>query len=159
MARATHQRLGGYIRGQAAVALVMSLLQGLAFALLGMPYAWLLGLVAGLSNIVPYSPYLTALPPALILATLDGGRSGHLLTIALVFIAVQKVEGFYLTPVWVGRASRLHPLEVLLALTAFGFWFGVLGLVFAVPLAVTLKVALEEVLVDYKAHPWFGNEA
>lgn len=157
IAAAIHQRLGGYIRGQAAVAAAMSLLQGLAFAILGVPYAWLLGLVAGLSNVVPYSPYFTALPPALILAYLDGGRGGHLLVIAAVFIAVQKVEGFYFTPVWVGRASRLHPLEVLLALTAFGFWFGVLGLVFAVPLAVVLKVVLEEVLADYRAHSWFGD--
>ncbi|MDP1831286.1 MAG: AI-2E family transporter [Geothrix sp.] len=159
MASAIHQRLGGYIRGQAAVAATMGLLQGLAFTILGVPYAWLLGLVAGISNVVPYSPYLTALPPALLLAYLDGGRGGHLLAIAAVFIAVQKVESFYFTPVWVGRASRLHPLEVLLALTAFGFWFGVLGLVFAVPLAVVLKVVLEEVLADYKAHPWFGDAA
>jgi len=157
MAAAIHQRLGGYIRGQAAVAAAMGVLQGLAFATLGVPYAWLLGLVAGLSNVVPYSPYLTALPPALVLAYLNGGSRGHLLAIAVVFFVVQKAEGFYFTPVWVGRASRLQPLEVLLALTAFGFWFGVLGLIFAVPLAVVLKVLLEEVLLDYKAHPWFGE--
>ena len=159
MAGAIHQRLGGYIRGQLAVAAAMALLQGLAFTILGVPYAWLLGLAAGASNVVPYSPYLTALPPALVLAFLDGGRTGHLLTVALVFIVVQKAEAFYFTPVWVGRASRLHPLEVLLALTAFGFWFGVLGLIFAVPLAVVLKVVGEELLTDYRAHPWFGEEA
>lgn len=159
MTGAIHQRLGGYIRGQAAVAAAMALLQGLAFTILGVPYAWLVGLVAGVSNVVPYSPYLTALPPALVLAYLDGGRAAHLLTIAAVFIAVQKTEAFYFTPVWVGRASRLHPLEVLLALTAFGFWFGMLGLIFAVPLAVVLKVVAEELLADYRAHPWFGEEA
>lgn len=159
MAGAIHQRLGGYIRGQAAVAAAMALFQGLAFTVLGVPYAWLLGLVAGVSNVVPYSPYLTALPPALVLAYLDGGRTAHLVTVALVFLAVQKTEAFYFTPVWVGRASRLHPLEVLLALTAFGFWFGVLGLVFAVPLAVVLKVVAEELLADYRAHPWFGEGA
>lgn len=157
MTAAIHQRLGGYIRGQAAVAAAMSVLQGVAFAILGVPYAWLLGLIAGLSNVVPYSPYITALPPALVLAYLNGGTRGYLLAIATVFIVVQKAEGFYFTPVWVGRASRLHPLEVLLALTAFGFWFGVLGLIFAVPLAVVLKVLLEEMLLDYKAHPWFGE--
>ncbi|WP_306589966.1 AI-2E family transporter [Geothrix sp. 21YS21S-4] len=158
MAKGIHQRLGGYIRGQAAVAAAMAVLQALGFAILGVPYAWLLGLVAGISNVVPYSPYFTALPPALILAYLDGGRGGHLAAVAATFIAVQKAEAFYFTPVWVGRASRLHPLEVLLALTAFGFWFGVLGLIFAVPLAVILKVLLEEILADYRAHPWFGEE-
>ena len=157
MAAAIHERLGGYIRGQAAVATVMTLLQGAALALLGVPSPWLVGLGAGLATVVPYAAYFTALPAALALAALEGGAASHLAVIALVFVAVQKAEGFYFTPVWVGRASRLHPLEVLLALTAFGFWFGLLGLVFAVPLAVVLKVALEELLADYRTHPWFGE--
>ena len=150
-----HNRLGGYVRGQMAVALAMSLLQGLALTLLGVPWAWLLGLVAGFSNFIPYTPYLTALPPALILAYLDGGRSGYLGAIALTFTLVQKVEALYLTPVWVGRASGLHPLEVLLALVAFGHWFGLLGLLFAVPLMIVAKVAWHALLKDYKASDWF----
>ena len=150
-----HNRLGGYIRGQLAVALVMSLLQGLALALLGVPWAWLLGFVAGFSNVIPYTPYLTALVPALILAYLDGGRSGYLGAVALTFTAVQKVEALYLTPVWVGRASGLHPLEVLLALVAFGHWFGLLGLLFAVPLMIVAKVAWRALLRDYRESAWF----
>lgn len=150
-----HRRLGGYVRGQVAVALVMSLLQGLALTLLGVPWGWLLGLLAGFSNFIPYSPYLTALPPALILAYLDGGRSGYLGAITLTFTLVQKVEALYLTPVWVGRASGLHPLEVLLALVAFGHWFGVLGLLFAVPLMIVAKVAWHALLQDYRASDWF----
>ena len=76
-----------------------------------------------------------------------------------MFTAVQKPEALYFTPVWVGRASRLHPLEVLLGPPGFGFAFGLLGLIFAVPLAVVLKVVAEELLADYRAHPWFGEEA
>jgi predicted PurR-regulated permease PerM len=151
-------RLGGYIRGQIAVAAVMSLLQGAAFWALGVPYAWVLGLVAGAFNLIPYSPYLVALVPALILTGIEGGGAGRILLVAAVFTAVQKVEALYLTPVWVGRASKLHPLEVLLALIAFGHWFGVLGLLFAVPLMVCVKVALEGVLEDYRQHPWFQEE-
>ncbi|HET8716064.1 MAG TPA: AI-2E family transporter [Holophagaceae bacterium] len=155
MLAAIHARLGGYIRGQLAVALVMSALQGLALALLGVPYAGLLGLLAGFATFIPYSPYVTALPVALLLAFLEGGRGGALLLLALVFVAVQKVEALYLTPVWVGRASKLHPLEVLLALIVFGTWFGVLGLAFAVPLMVVAKVAWEDLLEDYQASPWY----
>ncbi|MBS1785241.1 MAG: AI-2E family transporter [Acidobacteria bacterium] len=159
MMSAIHARLGGYIRGQLAVAVVMSLLQWLVFALLGVPYAALLGIIAGFSTFIPYSPYLTALPPALVLAYLEGGRGGRLLLIALVFIAVQKVEALYLTPVWVGRASKLHPLEVLLALVVFGTWFGILGLAFAVPLMVVAKVVWEDLLADYQTSPWFTKDA
>ena len=158
MMGAIHARLGGYIRGQLAVAVVMSALQWIVFAALGVPYPALLGLIAGFSTFIPYSPYLTALPPALVLAYLEGGRGGRLLLIAVIFIAVQKVEALYLTPVWVGRASKLHPLEVLLALVVFGTWFGILGLAFAVPLMVVAKVAWEDLMADYQASLWYMRD-
>ncbi|MBP1626235.1 MAG: hypothetical protein H6Q00_710 [Holophagaceae bacterium] len=150
-----HTRLGGYIRGQLAVAVVMSFLQGLAFQIQGVPYAWLLGLIAGFSNLVPYSPYVTALPAALLLTATLGAGWGKLLAVLLAFVVVQKVEALYLTPVWVGRASRLHPLEVLLAVLTFGFAFGLVGLIFAVPLMIVLKVSFEHLLTHYRDHTWF----
>lgn len=148
-------RLGGYIRGQLGVSAVMSLLQAVGFAAVGVPYAWLLGLVAGCSNVVPYSPYITALPAALVVAAADGAGASRLLAVAVVFTLVQKVEALYLTPVWVGRASGLHPLEVLLGILCFGFVFGFPGLVFAVPLTIVLKVAGKAALKAYTSHPWF----
>ena len=153
-----NRRLGGYIRGQLAVSLVMSFLQGLAFQIMGVPFAWLMGLVAGFSNVVPYSPYFTALPPALLFLALDGGSGARLLALALVFTVVQKSETLYFTPVWVGRASGLHPLEVLLAILCFGYAFGVLGLIFAVPLMIILKTGGRIALERYRAHPWFTAE-
>jgi predicted PurR-regulated permease PerM len=153
-----HVRLGGYIRGQLAVALVMTLLQGLAFQILGLPYPWLLGLVAGFSNVVPYSPYLTALCPALLMTGLGGAAWTRVLLVAGVFTLVQKTETLYFTPVWVGRASKLHPLEVLLALMIFGFAFGLVGLIFAIPLMIVSKVLLEVLVADYKAHPWYRGD-
>ena len=153
-----NRRMGGYIRGQLAVTLVMALLQGLGFQLVGVPYAWLLGLLAGVSNVIPYSPYITALPLALLFSALDGAGLGHLLVLILVFEGVQKVEGFYLTPVWVGRASGLHPLEVLLGIFCFGFTFGLLGLIFAVPLMIVAKALFRVLVGHYKASPWFTGE-
>jgi len=156
LAAEINNRLGGYIRGQLSVAIVMSLLQGLGFQLLGVPYPWVLGLLAGITNVVPYSPYITALPLALMFSALDGSGWAHLLLVILVFELVQKAEAFYFTPVWVGRASGLHPLEVLLAMFCFGYAFGVFGLIFAVPLMIVVK-ALGRVLVDnYKSQPWFN---
>ncbi len=155
MASEIHERLGGFIRGQIAVALTMSVLQGLALTILGVPYGWILGILAGLFTVIPYSSYLVGLAPALVLEMLQGATGARLGAVALTFAAVQAIEGLYLTPVWVGRASRLHPLEVLLALVAFGHWFGLLGLLFAVPLMVTVKVVFRVLLDDYRQHPWF----
>lgn len=153
-----NERLGGYIRGELALAVVMALLHGTALRLLGVPHAWILGWIAGFSNVVPYSPYLTALAPALILVGLEGGGWTRILGVAIVFLLVQKIEAFYLTPVWVGRASKLHPLEVLLGVLCFGFAFGILGLIFAIPLMIVLKVLSEVFLADYVANPWFKGE-
>ncbi len=158
MAAEIHRRLGGYIRGQVGVALAMSLLQGIGLAVMGVPYAWLLGLVAGFSNFVPYSPYITALPPALLLLGLGGASPLKLVVAVVVFAGIQKAEALYFTPVWVGRSSSLHPLEVLLAVLAFGFAFGLLGLVFAVPLMIVVKVAFEELRKDYQDLTWFRGE-
>lgn len=158
MAAEIHRRLGGYIRGQMGVALAMSVLQGIGLAVMGVPYAWLLGLVAGLSNFVPYSPYITALPAALLLLGLGGAGGIKLFAMVVVFAGIQKMEALYFTPVWVGRASNLHPLEVLLAVLAFGFAFGLLGLVFAVPLMIVVKVAFEELRRDYRDLAWFKGE-
>jgi predicted PurR-regulated permease PerM len=72
---------------------------------------------------------------------------------------VQKAEALYFTPVWVGRASRLHPLEVLLGILCFGFAFGLIGLIFAVPLMIVVKVVLESLIADYQRHPWFLDGA
>jgi predicted PurR-regulated permease PerM len=154
-----NRRMGGYVRGQLAVTLVMSLLQGLGFQVMGVPYAWVLGLLAGIANVVPYSPYITALPMALLFSALAGAGWGHLLLLVLVFELVQKAEGFYFTPVWVGRASGLHPLEVLLAIFCFGYAFGLLGLIFAVPLMIVANAVFRIMVADYKAQPWFNRDA
>jgi predicted PurR-regulated permease PerM len=155
LAEEINQRLGGYIRGQLAVALVMSLLQGLGFWIMGVPYAWVLGMLAGVANVVPYSPYVTALPLALLFSALGGAGWGHLLLLAVVFEVVQKAEGLYFTPVWVGRASGLHPLEVLLAMFCFGYVFGIFGLIFAVPLMIVAKTLSRALVAHCKAQPWF----
>jgi predicted PurR-regulated permease PerM len=153
-----YRRMGGYVRGQLAVMLVMSLLQGLGFQVMGVPYAWVLGLLAGIANVVPYSPYITALPMALLFSALAGAGWGHLLLLVLVFELVQKAEGFYFTPVWVGRASGLHPLEVLLAIFCFGYAFGLLGLIFAVPLMIVASALFRLLVANYKAQPWFNGD-
>jgi predicted PurR-regulated permease PerM len=153
-----NNRLGGYIRGQLAVAMVMTLLQGTAFHYLGVPYAWVLGLLAGVANVVPYSCYVTALPLALLFSALDGAGWGHLLLVLVVFELVQKTEAFYFTPVWVGRATGLHPLEVLLAIFIFGFAFGIVGLIFAVPLMIIFKTLFRFLIANYKTNPWFTGE-
>jgi len=90
MAADIHQRLGGYIRGQLAVAVVMSLLQSLAFQFLGVPYAWILGPIAGFFNLIPIPPLdgshvlYHLLPPALGAHYRALSQYGFLILLALI---------------------------------------------------------------------------
>lgn len=146
--------LGGFLRGQLLVALIVGSLYSIALMLLGMkPYAILIGFLAGFGNLIPYfGPIAGGVPAGL--WVLFGDRfptaEGKLLGIALVVllsVAIQTLDGFFLQPRIVGKNAELHPLLVLLALI-IGAQFGLGGLILAVPLAIIIKTVIKELWWD-----------
>jgi len=131
---------GGYIRGQTMVALAVAFLTGLALLLTGIP-AWLvLGLMMGLCEFIPYiGPLIGGIPIALI--SLPMGLHTALWALGLT-IAVQQIEGYFLSPRLVGDSTGLHPISVLILLTLGGNAGGLLGMMAAVPLFVCLRGAV-----------------
>lgn len=130
--------LSGFIRGQLLVAAVVGVMVGITAQLLGLKFSFLLGLIAGLAEIIPYfGPFIGAVP-ALLVAGLDSARSMVLMLVALVLI--QQLESTILSPVIIGKRVGLHPLAVILALLAGGRLAGITGLLLAVPTAGILKV-------------------
>jgi predicted PurR-regulated permease PerM len=110
--------------------------------LAGVPYALLLGVVAGLLDVVPFVGPLLAAGPGVLLAFGQSWQTGA--WAIAVYFTVQQVEGYGLYPWLMGQAVSLHPVWVLLALLLGGELFGVPGLALAVPAAVTLHVLLQE---------------
>lgn len=149
-ARRYDRLLSRYLRGQLVVAIAVGTLTFLLFWILRFPNAILLGVIAGVFNLVPYLGLLVSLVPALIIAFASGAILVSLLKIAVVFGAVQAAEGMVLSPLVVGESVGLHPVWVILALSVFGFFFGFVGLLLAVPLAVLLKLVITRALEAYR---------
>ncbi|WP_079530365.1 AI-2E family transporter [Halobacillus hunanensis] len=135
--------LGGYIRGQLLISLFVGFFATVGFWLAGLPYPLLLGVVAGITNIIPYFGPLLGAVPALIVAVTISVKT---LIIALIAIfVIQIMEGNLLSPYIMGRSIHIHPLLIILALLAGGELAGVAGMIAAVPVLTCLKVVVEEI--------------
>ncbi|HST62089.1 MAG TPA: AI-2E family transporter, partial [Longimicrobium sp.] len=150
--------LARYFRGQVLAASIVGVLTWLGFLIAGFPYALLLGVVAGVFNIIPYMGLVASLVPALIIAIFSASPLLSLLKILIVFAVVQVLDGSVIGPRVVGEAVGLHPVWVLLALAVSGYFFGFVGLLIAVPLAVLVKLLLELALNRYRASSLFQGE-
>jgi predicted PurR-regulated permease PerM len=150
--------LARYLRGQVLAAAIVGVLTWLGFLIAGFPYALLLGAVAGIFNIIPYMGLVASLIPALIIALFSANPLVALIKIAVVFAVVQVLDSSVIGPRVVGEAVGLHPVWVLLALAIVGYFFGFVGLLIAVPLAVLVKLLLGYALNRYRASSLFRGE-
>ncbi|WP_223591239.1 AI-2E family transporter [Neobacillus bataviensis] len=132
--------LGSYIRGQLLVCIIIGSISALLFWIFHLRYPLLLGLIVGATNVIPYfGPIIGAVPAVIIAAT----TSVKLVIITLVIVfGLQFLEGNILSPYIVGKSLHMHPLLIMVALTAGGEIGGILGLILAVPILVVLKVAI-----------------
>lgn len=146
--------LGGFLRGQLTVALMVGLMFaiGLFFSgFLGFPaltkFSLLIGATAGICGIIPYFGPIMGVTPALIIVIFSTAAWETKLIGALVvggiFIAIQAIEGMVLQPKILGKGAALHPIAILLALM-FGSRFGITGMIAAVPAACIIRVLLIE---------------
>jgi len=131
-----------FFRGQLLIALLQGGLFALGFSLAGLQYGIVLGLLAGFLNIIPYLGSLVGAGITLPLAFFQaGGGPWLLLWVGLVFVAVQAIEGNFLTPRIMGDQTGLHPLLIMVAVLFWGSVFGgILGMILAIPLTAFLAV-------------------
>ncbi|MEP7003448.1 MAG: AI-2E family transporter [Chloroflexota bacterium] len=141
---------GAYLRSQLIVAISLGLLVTIALSLLGVPYAVLLGVFAGLVELIPMiGPFLGAVPAVLVASTQPFPL---VLWVAIAFVVIQQVESNILVPRLTGNAVGLHPLAAMLALLAGFEAGGVVGALFAVPV-----VGLIWVFVSTTVLAWRGR--
>ncbi len=135
--------VGGFLRGQLTIALILAVLYATGLALMGVPLGVVLGIISGLANLVPYMSIVAGLLPALLLFLLSDAPSfGGVLGIILLYVGGQLLEGLYLSPRIMGRETGLHPVVVIVAILISGTLFGVLGIILAVPATAVLQVIL-----------------
>jgi predicted PurR-regulated permease PerM len=132
-----------FFRGQILIGLIMGVLLAIGFSVGGLRFGLALGLLVGLLNIVPYLGSILGLSVVIPLALLQQGGGISLVAICLgVFIAVQLVEGWLLTPRIMGQQTGLHPVAIIFAVFFWGHAFGgILGMLLAVPLTAFFVTA------------------
>ena len=140
--------LAGFVRGQLLVMAADAVLYAAGWLAIGLPYALVLGLLAGLLAIVPFLGPLFALITALAVGFGSWGADPVMLgAVVGVFLLVQAIEGSVLSPRLVGSQVGLHPVLVLFAVFAGGELAGVLGVFLAVPVAAVALVLLRHALL------------
>lgn len=136
--------IGGYIRGQLLVALFVGSAVTFGMWLIDLPYWLVVGIIAGLTNLVPLlGPFVAGVIGGAI-ALADGGLPMALLVIAVLTV-VQQVDNHMISPLVMGQTVHLHPLAVLFALLVGSTLYGFLGLLMAVPSVAAGRVILAHV--------------
>lgn len=133
---------GGYIRGQLLIATLVGLMVFGGLSLIGLPGAGLIGLLAGILNIVPFIGSIVPVIPALLIAI--GGGWVQVLLVGVVFVAANQIDTHALTPLVLSRSTELHPVTVMLAVVAGFSLGGIWVAILAVPAVAFLKALYEE---------------
>ncbi|MBI3897795.1 MAG: AI-2E family transporter [Gammaproteobacteria bacterium] len=153
LARETDEVLGSFLRGQLLVMLGLAAMYSVGLLFIGLDLALPIGIVAGLVSFVPYLGFTVGIFSAGIAAYIEFQQPMVLLWVFLVFFIAHLVEGYVLTPRFVGSRIGLHPVAVIFSVMAFGQLFGFLGVLLALPAAAALKVWLGYLHRSYIAPP------
>jgi predicted PurR-regulated permease PerM len=133
--------IAGFLRGQGTICLALAIYYALALWLIGLNHGILIGLAAGLISFIPYLGSLTGLAVSLFVAVLQLWPSWTLIPVVLgIFVAGQAIADYVLSPYLIGPRIHLNPVWVMFAVAAFGYLFGFVGLLIAVPLAAAIGV-------------------
>ncbi|MFQ5649488.1 MAG: AI-2E family transporter [bacterium] len=143
-------QLGRYIRGQLLVALIVGSLSILALSLLHIRYAFFIGALAGLANMIPYFGPIVGAVPALVIALIDTGSLGAVVTVVVAFASIQLFENVFVSPFVVSKSVELHPLTIIIVILIGAQLMGVFGMLLAVPTASIIKVTARELAWGFK---------
>jgi predicted PurR-regulated permease PerM len=133
------QAVGGFFRGQLLVALFVGVASSIGLWAIGLPFWLLVGMVAGVFNLVPLVGPFIAGGLAVIVA-LVGGQPLKAVWAALVLLAVQQIDNHLISPNVMGRTVQLHPVVVMLALLVGASFAGLFGMLVIVPIVAVAKI-------------------
>jgi predicted PurR-regulated permease PerM len=147
--------LQSYVLGQLMIAMIMGLLYGIGFVALGVP-AWAgLAALSGFLNVIPYVGTGFGLILASGFTFAETRELWRVAGVAGVFVAVQCIEGYFLTPRILGQRLSLHPMAVFLGLLIGGRLFGFLGVLLAVPVIAVAQVFLKFLREIYRSSEFY----
>lgn len=153
--RLVNETMAGYLHGQALVSLIVGIYYAVALSLLGLDFAFILGVVVGILSFVPYVGEAFGLVLALGLGAVQFGSWAKITIIAVIFVVGHLVGNDVLQPKLVGSRVHLHPVWVIFALLAFGALFGFVGVLIALPAAAVTGVLVRFAINTYLGSPLY----
>ena len=132
--------VGAYLRGQLGLMVAIGAAATVFYRLVGLEYFFIFGLIVGITNIIPYFGAIIALIPVLIYTIITNDVNPFIILGVNVFL--QFIEGNIFQPLIMGRQLEMHPLLIIGSILFFGSLFGTIGVIFAAPLAATIRVLL-----------------
>jgi predicted PurR-regulated permease PerM len=152
LAREVNKTISGFVRGQSALCLILAVYYAAALRLIGLDHSILIGIAAGLISFIPYLGSLSGLVTSTCIAIAQFWPDWTpIWLVPAVFVVGQSLSDYVLAPYLVGRRVHLNPVWVMFALFAFGYLFGFIGLLIAVPVAAAIGVLMRFALRTYYA--------
>ena len=151
LSREIDDTLAGFLRGQGTICLFLALYYASALRLIGLNHGLLIGLAAGLISFVPYLGSLIGLVLSLCVVVLQFWPSWTLIPVVLgIFVGGQSIADYALAPYLIASRINLNPVWMMFAIAAFGYLFGFVGLLIAVPLAAAIGVVIRFAMRQYQ---------
>jgi predicted PurR-regulated permease PerM len=154
LARDADKAIAAFVRGQGLVSLIMAAFYSAGLVLVGLKFGFLIGLVAGLLGFIPFVGALIGFVVSLGVALAQFWPDWLMIAATLsVFVFGQMLENYFLQPRLIGGNVGLHPVWIMFALLAFGYLFGFVGVLLAIPAAAAVGVLVRFGLKRYRESP------
>jgi len=137
-----NQTVGAYVRGQLILMVAIGSVATIIYKLIGLKYFFVFGLIVGITNIIPYFGAIIAMVPVVAYAIITKETGPNPFIVVLVNLVLQTIEGNIFQPVIMGKQLQIHPLLIIVSILFFGSLFGTLGVIFASPIAATIRVLI-----------------
>ena len=131
--------LAKFIRGALLDALIIAILSAIGLSIMGLEAAVFIGVFAGICNVIPYFGPIIGMVPAFLMGLFTVGFWEGVIAIVILFV-IQQIDANLIYPKIVGSSTGLHPLMVLLSVSVFGYFGGILGMLLAVPIAGIIQI-------------------
>lgn len=135
-----NEQVGGFIRARLLEAAIVGIVVFVGLQIMSFPYAVILSIFAGLTNLIPYIGPIIGAIPALLVAVIDQGGSMTVLLVTIIYFTAQIIDMVFIIPLVVAKIVNLHPVFVVLAIIAGAEVMGILGMIISIPVFSALKL-------------------
>lgn len=149
-----NSQLGDFIRARFLEALIVGAIVWLGLQVMGFDYAVMLGIFAGITNLIPYIGPLIGAVPAFLIALINETTGVGFLTITLIYVIAQVIDMLFIIPLLVAKIVDLHPITVVISIIIGSQVMGILGMIISIPIASAIKVITQAIfthLVEFKS--------